>query len=90
MMMRACAPGGDRFADLGQVQVHRKGIAPWQNQPGAGTARRADRAKDAGPFRALIVRRNGACAAPGQANLYLPQLRNDLFRLGSLVLISTP
>lgn len=61
-----CA-GGDSLADFGKVQVHRVGIAPWQDQPGAGTARRADRAKDVGPFRALIMRRAGARAAPGPA-----------------------
>ncbi len=57
----------DSHADLGEVEVHREGIAPWQDQPGAGAARRADRSKDVGPFRALIVRRDGACAAPGPA-----------------------
>lgn len=61
-----CA-GSDSLADLGEVEVHREGIAPGQYQPGAGAARRADRAKDVGPFRALIMRRAGACAAPGPA-----------------------
>jgi hypothetical protein len=59
-----CA-GGDSLADLGQVQVHRVGVAPWQDQPGAGAAGRADRAEDVGPFRTLVMRRAGACAAPG-------------------------
>lgn len=57
----------DSLADLGKVQVHRVGIAPGQDQSGAGAARRADRAEDVGPFRALIMRRAGACAAPGPA-----------------------
>ena len=59
--------GGDSLADLGQVQVHRVGIAPWQHQSGAGAAGRADRAENIGPFRTLIMRRAGASAAPGPA-----------------------
>ena len=58
---------GDSLADLREVEVHREGIAPRQDQPGAGTARRADRTKYVGPFRTLIMRRDGACAAPGPA-----------------------
>jgi hypothetical protein len=58
---------GDSLADLREMEVHREGIAPGQDQPGAGAARRAYRAKDVRPFRALIMRRAGACAAPGPA-----------------------
>jgi hypothetical protein len=59
--------GSDRLADLGEVEVHRKGVAPGQDEPGAGAARRADCAEDVGPFRALIMRCDGPRAAPGPA-----------------------
>lgn len=49
--------GGDGGADLGKMQVHRVRVAPWQDETRAFAFRRADRAEDVRPLRALIVRR---------------------------------
>jgi hypothetical protein len=67
--------GGDLGGDLGEVQVHRLGVAGGQNERGSLAIAGADRAEDIGGSGALIVRRRGpraaSCPAPGDL-LLLP------------------
>jgi len=49
----------DHLADLGQVQVHRPGVAEWQDQCGAPAVRGADGAEDAGRGVALVLGAEG-------------------------------
>lgn len=55
--------GRDHGADLDQMRLHGLGVAPGHDEPGALAFGRADRPKDIGPLRALIMR----CAGPGPA-----------------------
>ena len=55
--------GADHFADLGEVQGHRRGVAEGQDQSGALALARADGAKDVGRRVALVLR----CYGPGPA-----------------------
>ncbi len=48
--------GGDGLGYLGEVQVHRRGVAEGQNQPRRLAFGRTDRAEDVGRLGALIVR----------------------------------
>ena len=61
--------GGDLGGDLGEVQVHRLGVAGGQDECGSLAVAGADRAKDIRGSGALIVRRRGpraaSCPAPG-------------------------
>src|ERR1700709_1461051 len=63
--------------DLGQVQAHRLGVAPGQDQAGHSPGFGADGAEDVGGRRALVLRGRGPGAAPGPAP-------------GNLVLLSDP
>ena len=56
--------GVDGGADLGEMCLHRLGVAIRHDQPGALALRRADGAEYVGPFGALVVRCPGAGAAP--------------------------
>jgi len=55
--------GADHLADLGQVQVHRRGVAERQDQCRALAVLRADGAEDVGRGVALVLR----CRGPGPA-----------------------
>jgi hypothetical protein len=55
--------GADHLADLGEVQVHRRGVAQRQDQGGALAVLGTDGAKDVGRRIALILR----CRGPGPA-----------------------
>jgi hypothetical protein len=55
--------GADHAADLGQVQVYRRGVAQAQDQGRALFFARADDAEDLGGRVALILR----CRGPGPA-----------------------
>ena len=55
------------FGDLRQMQGHRVGVAPGQDQPGRGSLSWADGAEDVGGTRALILGCRGPCAAPRPA-----------------------
>ena len=61
-----CA-GRDGLGDLGEMQVHRLGVAGRQDQGRALAVFRADRAEDVGGGGALITGRAGAGAALGPA-----------------------
>jgi hypothetical protein len=65
--------GADHFADLGQVQVHRRGVAERQDQGGPLAVKRTDGTEDAGRGVALVLRRGGSgptpCPAAGDAVL---------------------
>ena len=52
--------GGDRKRDLGEVEVHRLGVAERQDQPRSFALHRADRAEDVGRLGSLVVRRRRA------------------------------
>lgn len=56
--------GADHKADLGQVHVHARGVAQRQDQGGALAVLRADGAEDVGRRVALVLRGDGAGAAP--------------------------
>ena len=58
---------GNPAGDLGQMQVHRLGVAERQDQARGLAIFRADRAKDVGGGGALIVRGGWPCPAPGPA-----------------------
>ena len=60
-------PWADQPADLGQVQVHARGIAEGQNQGRALVLLRADGAEDVGRGVALVLWRAGPGAAPRPA-----------------------
>jgi len=53
--------GVDGFADLGEMQIHRRGIAPRHDQPRALAFGGADGTEYVSPLGALVVR----CAGPG-------------------------
>ena len=76
-------PGRDLFCDFGQVQVHRRSVAAWQNERRAFALLRADRAEDIGRRRALVLRRERARAALG------PSAR-DLVLLADARLVAEP
>ena len=59
--------GIDGFTDLGEMQVHRRGVAPRHDQPRTLAFGGADSAEDVGPFGALVVRRAGSGSALGPA-----------------------
>lgn len=59
--------GADHVADLGQVQVHPRGVAQGQDQGGALAVLRADGAEDVGRRVALVLRCARAGAAPRPA-----------------------
>lgn len=63
--------GCDYERDLGHMQRHGFGIAEGQHQPGTVAVFRADRAKDIGGFRPLILRgrRPGSALGPAPGNL---------------------
>lgn len=67
----------DRSGDFGEVQTHRGSVAKWQDETGAGSLCRADRAEDIGRARALIVRRRRPRSTPGPSS-------------GDLVLLADP
>jgi len=56
--------GADRSADLGQVQVHRRGVAQRQDQGGTLALLGADGAEDVGGRIALVLQRRGPRATP--------------------------
>src|ERR1700756_5953018 len=56
-----------RLGDLGQMQVHRGGVAAWQNEGCAFALLGTDRAKDVGRGGALIAWRRRPSAAFGPA-----------------------
>ena len=55
--------GGDGGGDLGEVQVHRRGVGIGQHQAGGDAALGADRAEEVGPLVSGVPRR----ARPGAA-----------------------
>ena len=57
----AVGAGIDGLADLGQMQFHRRDVAPGHDQPGALALGGAYGAEYVGPFGALIV----GCPGPG-------------------------
>lgn len=63
----------DDLGDLHKVQVHRLGVAGWQDQGGALALLWTDRTEDIGGGRALITGRTGTRAAlrPAAGNLVL-------------------
>src|SRR5256885_9008780 len=67
----------DGLGDLGQVQVHRCGIASWQDECGSFAKRRTDGTEDIGRSGALICWRCRSRAASGPAT-------------GDLVLLADP
>ena len=87
--------GADHFADLGQVQVHRRGVAGGQNQRGALAITRADGAEDIGRRMALVLRRRGLTATPRLAAGDAVLLADaglvgepDLYRVGAEALLA--
>jgi len=75
--------GRDHLGDLGEMQVHRLGIAGRQDQGRAFALLRADRAEDVGRGGALITGRAGTGATPGPA-------AGDLVLLTNTSLICKP
>jgi len=73
--------GIDGGGDFRQMSIHRLGIAPRQHQADAFSLFRTNRAEDIDPFGALIVRRAGACSAPGPTACYLVLLADAGFIL---------
>jgi hypothetical protein len=61
----------DLRGDLGEVQVHRLGVAGWQDQGSALTVLWADSAEDVGGSGALVTGRagTGATLGPSSRNL---------------------
>ena len=68
---------GDRLGYLGEVQVHRRGIAERQDEARRLALGRADRTEDVGGLGSLIMRGDRPCAAQGPAS-------------GDLVLLADP
>ena len=64
---------GNPAGDLGQMQVHRLGVAERQDQARGLAIFRADRAKDVGGGGALVLRggRSGAALGPSPGDLVL-------------------
>ena len=62
--------GRDQSADLFEMGLHRRGVAPGHDQAGRFALLGADRPEDVGGLGALVVRRAGSCTttrpAPGQ------------------------
>ena len=75
--------GRDHLGDLGEMQVHRLGIAGRQDQGRAFALLRADRAEDVGRGGALITGRAGTGATPGPA-------AGDLVLLADTSLVREP
>lgn len=69
----------DLCRDLGQMQVHRFGVAGGQNEPGSLALLGADGAKNIGRCRALIFRGARARAALGPASRDLVFLADTRF-----------
>src|SRR6266851_6255001 len=74
------------------MQRHRGGVAARQDEAGAGSSRRTDRAEDVGRACPLIVRRRGPrpapCPSPGNLVLLADPglvLEPDLYRLARRV-----
>ena len=67
------APGGDVGGDGGEVQVHRRDVAPGQDQPDRLALVRTDGAKDVGRGGALVDRsgRSGSAPRPTAGDLGL-------------------
>ena len=65
--------GGDRLGYLGEMQVHRRGVAEGQDQPRRLALGRADRTEDIGRLGPLIVRgrRPRAAQRPAPGDLVL-------------------
>lgn len=55
--------GGDGLGYLGEMQVHRRGVAKGQDEPRRLAFGRTDCAEDVGRLGALIVRGRRPCAA---------------------------
>jgi hypothetical protein len=66
-------PGCYRAADLEEMGLHRFGVAPGHDEPGALSLGRADGPEDVGPFGALVVRcpRPSAATGPAAGDLVL-------------------
>ena len=79
----AWAPGATVCGDLGEVQVHRLGVAGGQDQGRALALLRADGAEDVGRGGALVAGRAWAGAAPGPA-------AGDLVLLADAGLVGEP
>jgi len=71
----------DHFGDLGEVQVHRLGVACGQDQGCPLALLRADRAEDVRGSGALVSGRGWACAALGPATSDLVLLADARFVL---------
>ena len=59
--------GGDGLGYLGEMEVHRRGVAEGQDQPGRLAFGRTDRTEDVGRLGALIVRGRRPCTAQSPA-----------------------
>ena len=55
--------GGDGLRYLGEMQVHRRGVAEGQDETRGLAFGRTDRAEDVGRSRALVLGRRWPCAA---------------------------
>ena len=80
---RDMAAGRDLCRDRCEMQVHRLGVAPRQNEADRLALRRADGAKNVGRSGALVVRRRGAGSALGPA-------ASDLVLLADASLVAEP
>jgi hypothetical protein len=83
------SPWCDSLSDLRQMQGHRCGIAPWQDERSTFALSWADGTEDVGRSGPLIRGRRWSCAAPGPATGDLVLLPNpgfvsepDLYRGG--------
>lgn len=56
--------GSNSLRDFGEVEVHRRGVAPGQNEARCLALLRADGTEDVGRSSALVLRRGRACATP--------------------------
>jgi hypothetical protein len=84
------SPWCDSLSDLRQMQGHRCGIAPWQDERSTFALSWADGTEDVGRSGPLIRGRRWSCAAPGPATGDLVLLPDpgfvsepDLYRGGS-------
>jgi hypothetical protein len=89
--------GIDGGADLGQMSIHRVGVAPRQDEPDGLAPCRTDSAEDVGPFGALVVRRTrpGSPLRPAPRDLVLLAdtglvLHEGLFVNRSVTFVSPP
>jgi hypothetical protein len=65
------SPWCDSLSDLRQMQGHRCGIAPWQDERSTFALSWADGTEDVGRSGPLIRGRRWSCAAPGQRRVIL-------------------